>query len=583
MTQREALTILKTGANVFLTGEPGSGKTHTVNAYVRWLRERGIDPAITASTGIAATHIGGMTIHSWSGIGIKDHLNDQDLDMIAQNKNVVKRVTSTNVLIIDEVSMLSQGTLSMVDAVCREVRRTTQPFGGMQVVLVGDFFQLPPVVRRAPHGQGMFAHAPMTDFAFESPAWRDLQPLVCYLSEQYRQEDPEFLELLLAIRRGACTEEHRAILEYRAGGEPDDEVTQLYAHNANVDQINERALGNLASEAKRLKMESTGPARLVDALKRGCLSPEQLELKEGARVMFTKNDHMRGRYVNGTLGVVIDFNEDGLPVVETHDGRELVAEPDEWRIEDGGRVLASIRQVPLRLAWAMTVHKSQGMSLDAAHMDLSRAFEYGQGYVALSRVRTLAGLSLAGFNERALEVHPEVLAKDAAFRAQSLEAREAFASMESSEVETMHANFVKACGGSEPSEEGGPAGADAPAGKKRKGAAAGGVQKKRSAHETLEYVRDGQALDAIAQERGLKAETILTHIKECVDEGLLSPRDIAYLAAGIENDIDTIHDACKVVGTEKLKDIFTHLEGAYPYRMIRLALLLYSREGEEVF
>src|SRR4029077_11477536 len=157
----------------------------------------------------------------------------------------------------------------------------------------------------------------------------------------------------------------------------------------------------------------------------GCLSPEALELKDGAVVMFTKNDPA-GRYVNGTLGVVEGFDPDeGHPVVRARRGARIVAEPSKWKIDEGGKELASITQVPLRLAWAMTVHKSQGMSLDAAVIDLSRAFEYGQGYVALSRLRTLAALHLLGLNERSLRVHPTVLAKDAEFRAASEAARSA--------------------------------------------------------------------------------------------------------------------------------------------------------------
>src|SRR6185437_4780283 len=145
MTQAQALTILQTGANVFLTGEPGAGKSHTTRAYVAWLREHCLEPAITASTGIAATHIGGMTIHSWAGIGIKKSLSQYDLDRIASTEHVVKRVRRTKILIIDEVSMLGPETLGMVDAVCRTILSSSRPFGGLQVVLVGDFFQLPPI------------------------------------------------------------------------------------------------------------------------------------------------------------------------------------------------------------------------------------------------------------------------------------------------------------------------------------------------------------------------------------------------------------------------------------------------------
>lgn len=451
MTQAEALTILKTGGNVFLTGEPGSGKTHLVNQYVAYLRSNGIEPAITASTGIAATHIGGLTIHSWSGIGVRRDLTKYDLDHIGQNRNIVRRVGKARILIIDEVSMLSARTLSMVDAVGREIRRNQEPFGGLQVILVGDFFQLPPVNRREtePHLNDTVGSVLANEqFAFFSPAWRALNPLVCYLSEQHRQEDAVFLEFLSAVRRAAVGDSHRQLLRTRYSPKPKDGITQLYSHNVDVDQINDAALQKLPGTPKTFEMKSHGAEKLVLALKRGCLSPEILALKVGARVMFTKNDVPRHRYTNGTLGVITGFaKENGFPIAKTNSGKTIFAALDEWHIEDAGRVLARISQVPLRLAWAMTVHKSQGLSLEAAHLDLSTAFEYGQGYVALSRVRTLAGLSLAGLNQRALEVHPEIRAKDAGFRAQSDNVREAFSKIPAPELQTMHANFIRACGG----------------------------------------------------------------------------------------------------------------------------------------
>ncbi|MEK7578701.1 MAG: AAA family ATPase, partial [Patescibacteria group bacterium] len=173
MTQSQALSILKSGANVFLTGEPGSGKTHTVNEYAAYLRARGAEPAITASTGIAATHIGGITIHSWSGIGIKTRLDKYGLNKIASNKRIAKRVQRSKVLIIDEVSMLPPETLSMVDAVCREINHNSEPFGGIQIVLVGDFFQLPPIIKTeaGDNAQTALIEESPARFAYDSPAW----------------------------------------------------------------------------------------------------------------------------------------------------------------------------------------------------------------------------------------------------------------------------------------------------------------------------------------------------------------------------------------------------------------------------
>jgi ATP-dependent DNA helicase PIF1 len=186
---------------------------------------------------------------------------------------------------------------------------------------------------------------------------------------------------------------------------------------------------------------------LVETLQRGCLSPYNLVLKVGAKVMFTKNNPKEG-YVNGTLGTVEAFDKFvGLPIIRTHDGRLIVVDKMDWSVEENGKPRATISQLPLRLAWAITVHKSQGMSLDEAVVDLSEVFEYGQGYVALSRVRRLKGLHLLGWNERAFQVHPEVLKEDNAFRASSEAALTAFGQISPEELQKMHDNFVKACGG----------------------------------------------------------------------------------------------------------------------------------------
>ena len=427
MTQDEALAWLKTGASVFLTGQPGSGKTHTVNRYMRALAHAGVSYAYTASTGIAATHGNGITIHAWSGIGVRDALTRRDLDAIAGNRRVAARIERTQVLIIDEISMLPAHSLSLVDALCRHVKGVPAPFGGMQIVLVGDFFQLPPIARRGeahdalPLGDGAY----VAQFAHASSAWRDLAPTVCYLAEQHRQDDRPFLDVLGAIRANACNGAHRERLAMRMVG-PDrvpQNCTRLFTHNALVDDINGRQLAKLGGDAHVFTMTAKGPDPFVQALKRGCLSPEVLALKQNAVVMFTRNDP-GGRYVNGTLGTVESFDADeGYPIVRTRGDKRIVAEPAKWKIEEGGKERASVVQIPLRLAWAITVHKSQGMSLDAAVVDLSRAFEYGQGYVALSRVRRLDGLYLLGLNERALRVHPQAVEMDAAFQAASEAAR----------------------------------------------------------------------------------------------------------------------------------------------------------------
>lgn len=439
MTQEQALTILKTGANVFLTGEPGSGKTHTVNQYISYLRAHDIEPSITASTGIAATHVGGMTIHSWSGVGIKRALSPYDLDALMGREALVKRINVAKVLIIDEISMLDATVLDMVEQIVRTVRQSSAPFGGLQMVFVGDFFQLPPIPEPGSAVQ----------FAFEGRAWRTANPIVCYLSEQHRQEDQGYLNTLSAIRRGKIDDSVYEHLETRrvSPDAEEKEVTKLYTHNADVDRMNNDALGRIKGDIKSFKMDSVGNAKLIEGLKKNCMSPETLTLKVGATVMFTKNNFEAG-FVNGTLGVVVDFDRStSRPVVKTNVGKTITAEVMEWAIEDSGKILAKVMQVPLRLAWAITVHKSQGMSLDAAHMDLGRAFEYGQGYVALSRVRTIEGLYLQGLNARALEVHPRVLEIDEVFRGNSEAAEEEFDKMDEEELKKLQNDCVLGMGG----------------------------------------------------------------------------------------------------------------------------------------
>lgn len=554
MNQETALSICKTGVNIFLTGEPGSGKTHTINQYISWLRERGIEPAVTASTGIAATHIGGHTIHSWSGLGARTVLSEYELEALHEKEAVWRRVTGANVLIIEEVSMLDARALESVDAILRLLRKQSAPFGGMQIVLVGDFFQLPPVS----------TDAQMT-FAFDSLTWRQAKPVTLYLTEQYRQEDSAFLDLLSAIRAQRVTSAHQKQLNERQCNEANSReytATKLYAHNADVDRINAEELARLSGEAHVFTMKTNGPKALVGQLMRGCLSPEELALKEGAVVMFTKNNHEAG-FVNGTLGTVVEFAESGMPVVETYDGEEIVAEPVDWKIEEDGNVRAWIEQVPLRLAWAITVHKSQGMSLDAAFIDLGKAFEYGQGYVALSRVRTLAGLHLQGFNERALEVHPKVARQDDWFRRHACAVEEKFTAQSAEAIDKRKKAFVEAVGGSWEAVP------DKQRGKQR-----------RATHEiTHELLADGMGLAEIAQERELTHQTVFRHLEKLREDGVIAPADIAHVWEEMGRDNETlerIHDAFREHGTARLRPVYDHFEEAFSFDELRTARLLFS-------
>lgn len=596
MTQDEALKVLKTGANVFLTGEPGSGKTYTVNSYVRWLREHGIEPAITASTGIAATHIGGMTIHSWIGIGVRDHLSDWDIAAISDNQNVHRRTRMTEVLIIDEVSMLAGSVLEMVDQVLRAVRERREPFGGMQIVVVGDFFQLPPVVKRpinapiygiADTSSYRSQTANMNDlrsrssddvvydeggaednspFAFRSRAWKKLNPIVCYLEEQHRQEDAAFTHVLAAVRQGDGIEKAERVLKsriVRTDAAPKD-APRLFSHNKDVDHLNVKRLESMSGKPRAYTMETRGPESVVASLKRGCLSPETLTLKEGARVMFTKNDLGQGRFANGTLGEVVAIAADGVPTVKTLAGRIITVEPMEWTMGEAGRILGRIIQLPLRLAWAITVHKSQGMTLDEAVIDLREAFEYGQGYVALSRVRALSGLHLIGWNERALETHPMVQEHDAEFKRRSADARGHFGMMGDNEhAEHVH-RFVKAAGGQ-------PEGGVIP---KAKGQ--GKRPQKGDSHKTtLDLIKSGKNIKAIAQARNLKEGTIVDHIEQLYLADRISKDEVARITPPtLKEALPKIAAAFRQYGSATITPAHRALKGIYSFPDLKLARIL---------
>lgn len=417
MTQDEALDILKTGQNVFLTGAAGTGKTFTLNSYITYLKEHKIPVAITASTGIAATHMDGRTVHSWSGIAIRKELTEKELKELYYNTFTNERINGARVLIIDEISMLEARVFSLVDKVCRFVRQDPHPFGGLQVIVCGDFFQLPPVPNR---------YEPPPKFAFQSPSWARADFKVCYLTKQYRQEDARFLQLLNSIRHNETTEETPRVLETRLekSVEGFPKPPKLYSHRNDVDAINNYELGRLQTDPHTYQMQSWGEAELVASLKDSCLAPQELVLKIGAQVMFVRNSFSE-HYVNGTLGIIVGFEEDTeYPIVQLRDERRIIARSSRWSIEEDGELLAYIEQIPLRLAWAITIHKSQGMTLDAAEINLSKAFAHGMGYVALSRVRTLESIKLLGLNEMALKVSPAITQIDARLKALSVKAQE---------------------------------------------------------------------------------------------------------------------------------------------------------------
>ncbi len=380
---------------MLLTGPAGSGKTFVLNQFIRFAKAEGKHVSVTATTGLAATHLGGTTIHSWAGIGVADYLPQGFAEHIAKGRREI--IEKTDVLIIDEISMLHDYRLDMVDEACRLVRRKDEPFGGIQVIMSGDFYQLPPINRGDSRAGGFVVH---------STVWKDLDPTVCYLQEQHRQDDEDLLDILNALRAGEIRRHHAEKLLARVDEVPPAGavLTQLHTVNIDVDRINDTQLDELSGDELFYTQSTTGSESYVENLQRSVLAPATLRLKKGALVMAVKNATDR-RYANGSIGVVTDF-EPGTeyPIVEFRSGRMVSMTPDTWELRDGDKKRASITQIPLRLAWAITVHKSQGMTLDAAQIDLRKAFVEGMGYVALSRVKNLNNLYLTGINRMALVV-----------------------------------------------------------------------------------------------------------------------------------------------------------------------------------
>ena len=530
MTQSEALNILKTGKNVFITGPAGSGKTFVINQYIKYLKEHDVPIGITASTGIAATHMGGVTIHSWTGIGVSDRLSKNEIIEIGEKAYIKKKVIEAKVLIIDEVSMLHHFRLDMVDRVLKHIKKSLQPFGGLQIVLCGDFFQLPPVAR---------VGEPDARFIYNSESWKEADFTVCYLHENFRQNDDAILSILNEIRSGEISDEGREELGDRhhtkvSRKDSHIEPTRLYTHNIDVDSVNDRELSKVDEYEAIYEMTSKGKKPLVESLKKSCLAPEFLKLKKGARVMCVKNNFDKG-YVNGTLGIVVSCGWNIDPVIRTAptpdfpQGEIVTIERTSWTIEDDGKILAEIDQYPLRLAWAITVHKSQGMSLDAVEVDLSKAFEPGMGYVALSRVKTLSGLTILGINENALKVHPEVLEYDKHLRELSSKAERILQYTDEKDIIQSQNEFLAKVA---------PLHSLGPRGKKIKQIK---PHKLSTFEKTALLVKEGKSLKEIAKERGMQEESIVGQLERLIEGGkgvseVLQLSDIQYLKKEISRD-----------------------------------------------
>ena len=397
--------IAQTGTNIFLTGKAGTGKTTFLRTLVKESPKRMI---ILAPTGIAAINAGGMTIHSFFQLPFAPYIPGTAFGSDAKyrfrfGKEKLNIMRSIDLLVIDEISMVRADLLDAIDDVLRRFRRNSKPFGGVQLLLIGDIQQLPPVAKN--DEWQILSEYYDSPYFFSSHALKETSFCTIELKKVYRQSDARFLSLLNAIRENRCTSNDlkalnsRYIPDFNVGN--DEGYIRLTTHNIQAQRINQRKLDELHTQSYKFKatIEGNFPEYSYPT------DPE-LELKKGAQVMFVKND-ISGmhRYANGTIGRISNISNEGIEVIVNETGTKVNLEEAEWanaryRLDEETKeiveeVEGTFRQYPLKLAWAITVHKSQGLTFDRAIIDVSSSFAHGQAYVALSRCRTLEGLILS--------------------------------------------------------------------------------------------------------------------------------------------------------------------------------------------
>ncbi|XP_068056140.1 ATP-dependent DNA helicase PIF1 [Anomalospiza imberbis] len=398
--QEAVLGAVRSGKSIFFTGSAGTGKSFLLKRIVGSLPPNVTYP--TASTGVAACHIGGTTLHAFAGIGSGKAPLEQCIQL-AERPGVRQHWLACQHLIIDEISMVDGKFFDKLEAVARAVRKRDEPFGGIQLIICGDFLQLPPVSKANEE----------TKFCFQAKCWRKCIHINMELTEVRRQTDKTFVSILSAIRLGRCTEEvTRQLMQTAAHKSERDGIlaTRLCTHKDDVDITNERRLQQLPGEVHVFEAldSDTMLVKLIDAQ---CPVGGRVELKLGAQVMLAKNLDVSQGLVNGARGVVVGFESEqkGLPKVKFLCGVTQLIKMEKWVIKGPSGVHLSRQQLPLKLAWAISIHKSQGMSLDCVEISLSRVFESGQAYVALSRARSLAGLRVLDFDPKAVRADPAVL------------------------------------------------------------------------------------------------------------------------------------------------------------------------------
>ncbi len=394
--QQIALELLESGENIFVTGGAGSGKSFLLRHFMR-----NLDPKIMpilASTGAAAVLLGGRTFHSFFGLGIMEGGPQATFDRGINLPHLMKRLAQVEGFILDEVSMIPSSALETAEKLARASRQNSLPWGGMRVIMVGDFAQLPPVTRTRER-----------EWAFRSSVWSESGFRNVWLQQNQRVHEADFLSVLADVREGQVSERVRDYLESRVREhDQDDKTLRLFPRRDQSEIFNQRELAELHNPEIHIDSIYLGLERQVEMLKKTAPVPPRLTLKEGCRVMFIQNDPQK-RWVNGTRGTVVEVTADKI-TVEKESFRHVTVEKSQFSMLDAeGKVVASVINFPLILAYATTIHKSQGATLDELWVNLSNLWEPGHAYVALSRLSSARGLKLLGWNEKSFLIDPHVV------------------------------------------------------------------------------------------------------------------------------------------------------------------------------
>jgi len=404
--QNYAYSLMASGKNMFITGAGGTGKTCIIKLFTKVYKNSRVI-AVTSTTGTSALLINGVTFHSYLGIGYGNGSVSSIVKKIKEMSWLRKRWVNLECLIIDEVSMMDPDLFDKLEEIARIVRKRTENFGGIQLILSGDFTQLPVVGS--------------DKFCFESKCWDKCIEETVYLTEIIRQEDVLFQNVLNNVRIGNITEEVKNILNSRVGVKLINDFgvkpTRIFSKNVDVDHINNLELDKLAQNGAEffeyemsfyVSGKVTNRNAAIEKFKKSCMAPENLQLCVGAQVMLLKNLDLASGLANGSRGIISSFVDD-LPLVKFLNGEQRIIDMNVWEVEENDKPILTAQQIPLKVAFACSCHKAQGITLDLAEIDLSNIFEYGQGYVALSRVKSLNGLSIIKIDYSNICAHPKAI------------------------------------------------------------------------------------------------------------------------------------------------------------------------------